>query len=498
MSEPTLALLDVDKIDIEEGFNARTDFDEKKMTELVASVTQAGVVQPLLVKPGTNGRHFLVAGERRLIAARKAGLKRVSALIGDEKHAAVQAAVENLVRADLNPIEAARSLQTLREAENLGTNKKLAERTGKKVEFVNSRLRLLKLPAEVQVYIANGTVPIDAERTLREIAKVSPRVAECACELVRRGDLETGELLRNPVRVLYAVAQSEFKKPPTMISIYGARLREVITDEAKSNELIAQLQEWGGDEDPYLNFSESGVDAARAAGCLLEVEARPGRYGSRIGFITDRELAADLLERNVEKLIRDAQKEEKERQAEEAKATSAADSKKPAPKAKSAYQQRMEAKKKAESHNEAIGVKLVKRRGAAARKRHGLKRAKAIAAVLLDDHPDIAAAGLRLTLPQLQETKQKTLKSGDLRHEIHYVGVEEANEYLAKKIADARSESEVYELLTEAMIAAAFADPNAVPQTQRKYWDAPGCADAIALLSTEVKAVLPPKASESK
>ncbi len=498
MGEPTLAVLDVDKIDIEEGFNARTSFDEREMSELVTSVRQSGVVQPLLVKPGKSGRHFLVAGERRLIAARKAGLKQVSALVGDEKDAAVQAAVENLVRADLNPIEAARALQTLREAENLGTNKKLAERTGKKVEFVNSRLRLLKLPTEVQAYFANGTVPIDAERTLREIAKVSPRVAECACELVRRGDLEAAELVHSPLRVFYAVAESEFKNPPTMISTNGARLLDVITDQAKAKELIARLQEWGGGEDPYLSFSEADVDAARAAGCLLEQKARPGQFVSRVRFITDRELAADLLECNVEKLIRDAQKEEKERQAEEAKAASAAESKKPAPKAKSVYQQRMEAKKKAESYNAAIGVKLVKRRGAAARKKHGLKRAKAIAAVLLVDQPDIAAAGLRLTLPQLQETKQKTLKSGDVRHEIHYVGVEEANEYLAKKIADARSESEVYELLTEAMIAAAFADPNAVPQAQRKYWDAPGCADAIALLSTEVKAVLPPKASESK
>jgi ParB family chromosome partitioning protein len=75
MNKPTMAVLDVDLIDVEEGFNPRKEFDPEEMEELVASIRQSGITSAPTVRP-SGSRYILVAGERRLIAAKQIGLKR--------------------------------------------------------------------------------------------------------------------------------------------------------------------------------------------------------------------------------------------------------------------------------------------------------------------------------------------------------------------------------------------------------------------------------------
>lgn len=121
MSQPTTAVLDVEKIEVEEGLNPRTRFDEDRLAELEATIRQDGLVTALTVTPAKAGRYTLIAGERRLIAAKRAGLKEVPVLIRAVKGSRAATLVENLIREDLDPIDTAQGLADLAEAENLTT-----------------------------------------------------------------------------------------------------------------------------------------------------------------------------------------------------------------------------------------------------------------------------------------------------------------------------------------------------------------------------------------
>ncbi|MFP5387841.1 MAG: ParB/RepB/Spo0J family partition protein, partial [Thermoleophilia bacterium] len=105
----------ISKIDVEEGFNARTHMDEKELEGLAASLGSAGVVQPLSVRPGKGDRFTLVAGHRRLAAAPQAGLKDVPIVVS-EGNAHLSSLVENIHREELDPIDAALGMRALAES----------------------------------------------------------------------------------------------------------------------------------------------------------------------------------------------------------------------------------------------------------------------------------------------------------------------------------------------------------------------------------------------
>lgn len=494
MSESRTALLDIDAIRVEEGFNPRTAFDPDEHRELVASIKQHGIAQALTVRPNGGTHYILVAGERRLRAAKEAGIKEVPVLIREGDGALAAALAENLIRADLNPVEEAQAILRLSELEKLSTNKEVAARIGKSAGYVGDRKRLLRLPGECLPYFASGAVPLEAERNLRRIAKVSPRIAVCACELAQTGKVEPHELVDSFDNVLYAVSRAKFEDPPTMIEPSSVDLAQVIEDEEKRSKLQVDLIE----ARPHLvgaplhvRLGQLEIDAARAAGCLIEVEVDHGNWSSTAMFITDRELVGDLAERAIERAVNEA-REWEERRIEMAKKAGKPTSKDEENEARAnAREEAKAAKAVAERFNGGIGRKLIERRGAAGRKEHGLNRAKAVAAILLADHDGLAAAGIRLVLPQLQEVERKTLKSGATREKIVYADRTACHEYLWNRIEEARSEGEVIELLTEAIIAGALADDAAIAQTHRVGWFAPGGAEAVKLLSAEVKAARP-------
>jgi ParB family chromosome partitioning protein len=127
----------------------RTRFDEASLAGLAASIEASGVVQPLLVRPLTDGSYELIAGERRWRAARQAGLERVPAVVRDSAEAERMqtALVENMVREDLNPVEEARACAAL--VEELGLSKEeLAKRVGRSRPAISNLIRLLDLPDE--------------------------------------------------------------------------------------------------------------------------------------------------------------------------------------------------------------------------------------------------------------------------------------------------------------------------------------------------------------
>jgi ParB/RepB/Spo0J family partition protein len=489
MSDLTTPRVPISKIDVEKGFNARTHMDEKELDGLAASLGSAGVVQPLSVRMGKGDRFILVAGHRRFAAAQRAGLTEVPVALS-EGNAHLSSLVENLHREELDPIDTALGLRTVAGELNLGTNKAIAEKVGKSVPWVSDRLRLLSLPKGVQRYIAEGLIPIEAERLLRDIATISPRVAECVCELAKRNGYKGRYFLDHFADIFAATAEAKFNDKPTMISARAVPV-SAIAKGKKRRELVERVHAISPHyrpDDPAIRFEEAEVDAARAAGCL--VEHRTERHGmvSSKAFITDVAIAADLFERAIERAETEAKKQAEEEEAWKARRKEIGGSEKDDGKAL-----REEAKEKkaiAEVHNEDLAGKLLKARTAAHRKQHGLARAKAIALLVIGDNPELAGRGLRLTLPGLQDVEVKELKSGKKSTKVTYADAEQCKAELIRRVNAASTEAQVNEVMAEAIVAAILVDEDQLPQSKRIRWFL-GDGKVEKLLASDIKAARP-------
>jgi ParB family chromosome partitioning protein len=158
--------LPVDLID-RNPFQTRSQFDETALQELATSIAATGVVQPILVRPIAGGRYQLIAGERRLMASRKAGKPTIPAVVrpASDEQAMEMTIIENLQRADLNPMEQARAFDRLGREFQM-TQEQMAKRTGKDRASVANFLRLLRLPAEIQGKVEAGQLSFGHARTL--------------------------------------------------------------------------------------------------------------------------------------------------------------------------------------------------------------------------------------------------------------------------------------------------------------------------------------------
>ncbi len=148
-------------------FQPRTSFDEESLNELVQSVEEHGIIQPITVRRAANNSYQLITGERRIRAAEKAGLKRIPAFVreaGDENMLEL-ALVENIQREDLDAIEVAISYARLIEEFEL-TQEKLGGRVGKKRATIANYLRLLNLPVEIQTAIREKKISMGHARAL--------------------------------------------------------------------------------------------------------------------------------------------------------------------------------------------------------------------------------------------------------------------------------------------------------------------------------------------
>jgi ParB family transcriptional regulator, chromosome partitioning protein len=151
--------------------NPRRDFREDDLEELAQSLKSHGIVQPIVVRPLANGRHEIIAGERRWRAAQRAGLHDVPVTILDvsDREALELAIVENVQRADLNAVEEARGYQALLE-EFQYSQGELGDTIGKSRVHVTNTLRLLKLPASVLALLEDGTLSAGHGRALLSAA----------------------------------------------------------------------------------------------------------------------------------------------------------------------------------------------------------------------------------------------------------------------------------------------------------------------------------------
>ncbi len=145
----------------------RRRFDDAALAELAESIRATGIIQPLVVRRGTGSDFELIAGERRLRAARLAGLERVPAVVRDvtDEERFVLALVENIQRRDLDAIEEAAAYARLIEEHRL-TQDELAQRVGKSRPAIANSLRLLQLPAAIRAAVADQTLSAGHARAL--------------------------------------------------------------------------------------------------------------------------------------------------------------------------------------------------------------------------------------------------------------------------------------------------------------------------------------------
>lgn len=169
--KPEASINEIEITQIENNpFQPRSHFDQEALEELAASIRQFGIIQPITVRKLGDKRYQLIAGERRLRASVIAGLTRIPAYVrtADDLSMLELALVENIQREDLDPIEVAISYQRLIDECKL-TQESMSDRVGKKRSTISNYLRLLKLPAEIQLGLRTSKLSMGHARTLINI-----------------------------------------------------------------------------------------------------------------------------------------------------------------------------------------------------------------------------------------------------------------------------------------------------------------------------------------
>ena len=207
----------IDSIDAN-PYQTRRRINEAAMEELAESIRASGVVQPVVLRPGPNGRFQLVAGERRWHASKRAGKTTIPAVIRQmsNEQAMEITIIENLQREDLNPIEQAKAFERLSREFGL-TQEQIAARTGKDRASIANFIRLLKLPESLQDALETGVLSFGHGKVLLALAGFPEHMERAAREVmekqlsVRQTEELVGKLL-NP-----QAAEQKQAKPPRQL-----------------------------------------------------------------------------------------------------------------------------------------------------------------------------------------------------------------------------------------------------------------------------------------
>ena len=187
-AEDKYFLCDIEKIRANPN-QPRSYFDEEKLRQLAESIGEKGVIQPLLVTRGKGGQYTLIAGERRLRAARLAGLEEVPVVLmddGGDTESLELALIENLQRHDLNPLEEAAAYARLMDEFHL-TQEEVARKVGRQRSTITNVLRLLQLPPSLQNDVVQGLVSEGHARALLRLKEQPERLQEIRNRIVEEG-----------------------------------------------------------------------------------------------------------------------------------------------------------------------------------------------------------------------------------------------------------------------------------------------------------------------
>jgi len=156
----------------------RTNFDEEALDELASSIKEIGIITPITLKKNNDGTYQIIAGERRYRASKMVGIKKIPAYIKNAKDENIleMALIENIQREDLNAIEIAISYQRLIDDYKF-TQEALSERVGKKRATIANYLRLLKLPAEIQLGLQEKKIEVGHAKVLLALNDTQKQIA---------------------------------------------------------------------------------------------------------------------------------------------------------------------------------------------------------------------------------------------------------------------------------------------------------------------------------
>lgn len=233
----------------------RKHFDEAALSELSESIAMHGVIQPLLVRPISDGGYQLIAGERRWRASRMAGLTQVPVVIREmtDSEAMELALIENLQREDLNPIEEAEGFKLLMDTYSL-TQEQAAERVGKSRPAVANALRLLSLPAKVIVLLKEGKLSSGHARALLPLK--DEKTMLLLCKEISEKDLSVRETEKIVKNLLSDKKEKKEKKPKKRdpyydeceLSIREALGRKANINLAKGDKGTIEIEFFGKDD----------------------------------------------------------------------------------------------------------------------------------------------------------------------------------------------------------------------------------------------------------
>lgn len=221
-----IAEIEISKIETN-PFQPRSQFDEQALKELSESIEQLGIIQPITVRLLKKDKFQLISGERRLRAAKLAGLEKIPAFVRDanDQEMLEFALVENIQRENLNPVEIAITYQRLMEECDL-TQEKLSERTGKGRSSIANYLRLLKLPPEIQAGLRSNKISMGHAKVLSSLpdrhnqlkifykvlaAGLSVKKTQEAVDAILYPEVETDNL-KSELPENYVSMKNEFEK----------------------------------------------------------------------------------------------------------------------------------------------------------------------------------------------------------------------------------------------------------------------------------------------
>ena len=199
----------------------RREFDQTALQELADSIAEIGIIQPITLRKMEDDTYQIIAGERRFRASQLAGLTSVPAYIrtADDENVMEMALIENIQREDLNSLEIALAYQHLIEQYGL-TQERLSERVGKKRTTIANYLRLLKLPAPIQVALQNKEIDMGHARALLTLDNPTLQIRLYE-ELMREG-----YSVRTVEQMVKALSEGETLKSPTGKKIAPSKLPE--------------------------------------------------------------------------------------------------------------------------------------------------------------------------------------------------------------------------------------------------------------------------------
>ena len=213
---PGVALLDIDQI-VPNQYQPRRDFHDDTLRELADSIKANGIIQPLIVRRGEDGKVYLIAGERRLRASKLAGLKHVPVVMRktSDKEALELALIENIQREDLNCVDVALSYYQLIEDFHL-SQEDVAKRVGKDRASVSNHLRILKLPESILLDMREGKLSFGHGRAILAIIDPVQRMQ------IRNKIVESGLSVRETEKLVAEILlnqnqQKEAKEPKELL-----------------------------------------------------------------------------------------------------------------------------------------------------------------------------------------------------------------------------------------------------------------------------------------